>query len=123
MRHGKKVKKLSRTSSHRRALMRNLALALFKYEQITTTLHKAKAIRPYVEKLITKARINTVAQKRLVAKNITERKVLVKLFDDIAERYKKRPGGYTRIYKLGKRSNDGAEMAIIELVPEMLDQQ
>jgi len=121
MRHGRKVKKLSRTSSHRRALMRNLALALLKYEQITTTVQKAKALRPYVEKLITKARVETVAQKRLVAKHIPERKVLVKLFDDIAKRYENRPGGYTRIYKLWKRSNDGAEMAIIELVPEMLE--
>lgn len=121
MRHGRKVKKLSRTSSHRRALMRNLALALLKYEQITTTVQKAKALRPYVEKLITKARVETVAQKRLVAKHIPERKVLVKLFDDIAKRYENRPGGYTRIYKLGKRSNDGAAMAIIELVPEILE--
>lgn len=120
MRHGDKVKKLSRTYSHRKALLRNLAISLFKYESIKTTLAKAKALRPFAEKLITKARNDTIASRRLVFSRIRDKKVLKKLFEDIALRYKNRPGGYTRIYKLGKRISDGSEMAIIELVEEKL---
>ncbi|OHD56748.1 MAG: 50S ribosomal protein L17 [Spirochaetes bacterium GWF1_49_6] len=120
MRHGKKVRKLSRTSSHRKALMQNLASALFNYESIKTTIQKAKALRPYAEKLITKARTDTVAMRRLLARTIKDDELLRKLFGDIALRYKERPGGYTRIFRLGFRSNDGTEMAMIELVPEML---
>jgi large subunit ribosomal protein L17 len=120
MRHGKKVRKLSRTGSHRKALMQNLASALFQYESITTTIMKAKALRPYAEKLITKARTDTVAMRRLLARTIKDDELLRKLFGDIALRYKERPGGYTRIFRLGFRSNDGTEMAMIELVPEML---
>jgi large subunit ribosomal protein L17 len=120
MRHKKTIKKLSRRESHRKSLMRNLAKDLFKYEAIQTTLEKAKAVRPFAEKLITKSKKNTVHSKRLVARDIVEREVLIKLFDDIALRYQNRPGGYTRIYRLGKRGNDGAERAIIELVPELL---
>jgi len=121
MRHGNKVKKLSRTTSHRRALVRNLATSLFKYERIITTVEKAKFIRPFAEKLITKAKTDTVASRRLVFQTIRDEAVLNKLFTDIAKRYQNRPGGYTRIIRLGYRSNDGAERAIIELVEEKLE--
>ena len=121
MRHGKKVKKLSRLESHRKALMRNLASSLIDYESVKTTIDKAKAVRPFVEKLITKAKKNTVHSKRLVARDIYIREILIKLFDDIALRYHNRNGGYTRIYRLGYRTNDGSEMALIELVPEILE--
>ncbi|OHD55988.1 MAG: 50S ribosomal protein L17 [Spirochaetes bacterium GWF1_51_8] len=120
MRHGKKVNKLSRTSSHRKALMRNLATALFRYESIKTTIMKAKALRPYAEKIITKVRQDDVAMRRLIARDIQDDEIIKKLFEDIAKRYMNRPGGYTRIFRLGFRANDGSEMAIIELVPEML---
>ena len=120
MRHGKKVNKLSRTSSHRKALMRNLATALFRYESIKTTIMKAKALRPYAEKIITKARKDDVAMRRLIARDIQDPEILTKLFEDLARRYMTRPGGYTRIFRLGFRTNDGSEMAIIELVPELL---
>ncbi|NPV39330.1 MAG: 50S ribosomal protein L17 [Brevinematales bacterium] len=121
MRHGNRVKKLSRTTSHRRALVRNLATSLFKYERIITTVEKAKFIRPFAEKLITKAKTDTVASRRKVFETIRDEAVLNKLFVDIAKRYANRPGGYTRIIRLGYRSNDGAERAIIELVEEKLE--
>lgn len=120
MKHGDKVKKLSRTTSHRTALYRNMATSLFKFENITTTIDKAKALRPYAEKLITKAKTNTVASKRIVSENIKDRAIVTKLFNDIAKRYQNRKGGYTRIYRLGYRATDGAEMAMIELVAEEL---
>lgn len=116
MRHGKTIAKLGRTSSHRKALMKNLATNLIKREKITTTIDKAKAIRPYVEKLITRAKESSVHNKREAAKKIQDRKVLIKLFDDIGPRFKERNGGYTRIMRLGLRPGDAAEMAIIELV-------
>lgn len=120
MRHGKKINKLSRTSSHRKALMKNLARSLFKYESITTTVDKAKALRPYAEKMITKARKNNLTARRDIAADLNDPEIVKKLMSDIALRYANRPGGYTRIYRLGSRVNDGAEMAIIELVPELL---
>ncbi|HOG64437.1 MAG TPA: 50S ribosomal protein L17 [Spirochaetota bacterium] len=116
MRHGKTIAKLGRTSSHRKALMKNLATNLLKREKITTTIDKAKAIRPYVEKLITRAKESSVHNKREAAKKIQDRTVLIKLFDDIGPRFKERNGGYTRIMRLGLRPGDAAEMAIIELV-------
>ena len=116
MRHGKTIAKLGRTSAHRKALMRGLATNLLKRERITTTIDKAKAVRPYVEKLITRAKENTVHNKREAARRIQDRKVLVKLFDDIGPRFKERNGGYTRIMRLGFRPGDAAEVAIIELV-------
>lgn len=120
MKHGDKVKKLSRNTSHRTALYRNMATSLFRYENITTTVEKAKALRPYAEKLITKAKKNTLASKRIVSDSIKDRAIVTKLFNDIAKRYEKRNGGYTRIYRLGYRATDGAEMALIELVAEEL---
>lgn len=119
MRHGKTIAKLGRTSSHRKALMKNLATNLIKREKITTTIDKAKAIRPYVEKLITRAKESSVHNKREAAKKIQDRKVLIKLFDDIGPRFKERNGGYTRIMRLGLRPGDAAEMAIIELVVQV----
>ncbi|MGL4389199.1 MAG: 50S ribosomal protein L17 [Brevinema sp.] len=116
MRHGKKVAKLSRTRSARSALFRNLAQSLFKYESVTTTLTKAKALRPYAEKLITKAKTNNLHHRRLVLAKIYDKKVASKLFDDIAPRFAERNGGYLRISKLGQRQTDGAEMAIVEFV-------
>lgn len=123
MRHGDKLKTLSRTSSHRKSLLKNLATALFKYENITTTVQKAKALRPYAEKLITKAKSDDLAAKRLVSDKIKDRSIVTKLFGDIAKRYQNRNGGYTRIYRLGQRTTDGTEMAIIELVEEALPQK
>ncbi len=120
MRHGDKVKNLSRTYSHRKALLKNLAISLFKYESIKTTLAKAKALRPYAEKLITKAKKDSVSSRRIVFSKLRKKDIVKKLFEDIAQRYKNRNGGYTRIYRLGHRAGDGSEMAIIELVEELL---
>ncbi len=116
MRHRKKGRSLSRSPSHRKALLRNLATSLFHHERITTTTARAKELRPYAERLITLARRGDLHARRLVARRIRDRGVLMKLFDDIGPRYAERPGGYTRILKLGNRRGDAAEMALIELV-------
>jgi len=116
MRHGKKGRKLSRTASHRKATLRNMATSLFRYGRITTTTAKAKELRPFAERLITLARRGDVHARRLAARKIQDRQVLGSLFDEIAPRYAERPGGYTRILKLGNRKGDAAEMSLIELV-------
>ncbi len=116
MRHRKKGRQLSRTRSHRKATMRNLATSLFQHGRIETTTAKAKELRPYAERLITLARRGDVHSRRLAAMKIQDRQVLGKLFDDIAPRYMERPGGYTRVLKLGNRKGDAAEMSLIELV-------
>lgn len=116
MRHRKKGRNLSRSPSHRKALLRNMAMSLFQHERITTTTARAKELRPYAERLITLAKRGDLHARRLAARRITDRDVLGKLFDDIAPRYSERPGGYTRILKLGNRKGDAAEMALIELV-------
>lgn len=116
MRHRKKGRNLSRSPSHRRAVLRNLATSLFEHERITTTTAKAKELRPYAERLITLAKRGDLHARRLVGRRIGDRDVLGKLFDDIGPRYSERPGGYTRILKLGTRKGDAAEMALIELV-------
>lgn len=116
MRHRKKGRQLSRTRSHKRATMRNMATALFRHERIETTTAKAKELRPYAERLITLARRGDVHARRLAASKIHDREVLGKLFDEIAPRYAERPGGYTRVLKLGSRKGDAAEMSLIELV-------
>lgn len=115
MRHRKKGRELSRTRSHKRATLRNMATSLFRHERIRTTQAKAKELRPFAERLITEAREDDVASRRRVRRHIADREVLGKLFDDIAPRYRDQEGGYTRILKLGARKGDGAEMAIIEL--------
>ena len=116
MRHRKKGRQLSRTRSHRKAVLRNLATSLFRHGRIETTTAKAKELRPYAERLITLARRGDVHSRRLAARKIQDRAVLGKLFDDIAPRYAERPGGYTRVLKLGNRKGDAAEMSLIELV-------
>ncbi len=116
MRHKISGRKLNRTSQHRRALFANLANALFKHEQIKTTLPKAKDLRPYAEKLITLAKKGGLHSKRLAMAKLRDNSVVSKLFSVIAERYSERSGGYTRVLKSGYRYGDTAPMAIIELV-------
>jgi large subunit ribosomal protein L17 len=116
MRHRVAGRKLQRTSSHRAALFRNMAAALIKHEQITTTTAKAKELRPYVEKLITLAKKGGLSNRRLAHARLMDDTQLVKLFDVIAPRYAERNGGYTRVIKAGIRANDAAPIAIIEFV-------
>lgn len=116
MRHGDKIKNLSRTASHRRALLSNLACQLFEHKRITTTLGKARALRPYVEPLITKAKENSTHQRRIVFSYLQDKEAVSELFDVISAKVAGRPGGYTRIIKLGIRVGDNAEIAMIELV-------
>ncbi|EMD82269.1 50S ribosomal protein L17 [Pacificimonas flava] len=116
MRHRYGQAKLQRTSSHRIAMLRNMAAALIKHEQIKTTLPKAKALRPYVEKLVTLAKKGGLSNRRLAMSRLMDDAQLVKLFDVLADRYSDRPGGYTRIIKAGMRASDSAPMAFIEFV-------
>ncbi|MBA4042194.1 MAG: 50S ribosomal protein L17 [Sphingobium sp.] len=116
MRHRVGGRKLSRTSAHRTALFRNLSAALIKHEQITTTLPKAKELRPYVEKLITLAKKGGLSNRRLAHARLLDEVQLAKLFDVLAARYADRNGGYTRIIKAGPRASDASPMAIIEFV-------
>lgn len=116
MRHRKAGRKLQRTSAHRLALFRNMSAALIKHEQITTTLAKAKELRPYVEKLITLAKKGGLSNRRLAHGRLLDDVQLVKLFDVLGERYKDRAGGYTRVIKAGIRASDAAPIAIIEFV-------
>jgi ribosomal protein L17 len=116
MRHKLGQRKLGRTSSHRRALLRNMAAAVIKHEQITTTLPKARELRPYVEKLITLAKHGGLSNRRLAHARLLDDAQLAKLFTVLAERYATREGGYTRIIKAGYRGSDAAPMAVIELV-------
>jgi len=116
MRHGHSGRKLQRKSGHRAALLRNLATALVKHEQIMTTAPKAKELRPYVEKLITLAKRGGLSNRRLALSRLGDETQLKKLFDVLAERYAGRDGGYTRVIKAGLRAGDAAPMAVIELV-------
>jgi large subunit ribosomal protein L17 len=116
MRHRVAGRKLQRTSSHRLALFRNMAAALIKHEQITTTTAKAKELRPYVEKLITLAKKGGLSNRRLAHSRLMDDTQLVKLFDVIGPRYAERDGGYCRVIKAGIRKNDAAAISIIELV-------
>ena len=125
MRHKVSKRKLNRTSSHRKALLANMAVALIKHEQIKTTLPKAKELAPYVEKLITLGKKGDLTARRRLYSIIREKNWGAKVFDILAERYKERNGGYTRIMKAGFRYGDSAPMAVIELVdrdPEALGQ-
>jgi len=116
MRHRKNGRKLNRTASHRRAMLRNMATSLFLHERIETTTAKAKELRPYAERLITLAKRGDLHARRLAAAKMRDRDVVGKLFDELGPRFQDRPGGYTRILKLGARKGDAAEMALIELV-------
>ncbi|MCG3174425.1 MAG: 50S ribosomal protein L17 [Myxococcota bacterium] len=116
MRHLKSGRQLSRNSSHRKATLRNMASNLFEHERITTTLPKAKELRMFAEPLITLGKRDNEASRRLASRRLGADRMVGKLFDDIAPRFSSRAGGYTRIYRLGRRPGDAAEMAIIELV-------
>ena len=116
MRHRIKGRKLGRTSAHRLATLRNLSIALFTHERITTTLMKAKEMRSFAEKLITVSRKDTLHARRNVARDIRDKAALQKLFETLGPRYADRPGGYTRLYHVGHRPGDAADMAIVELV-------
>jgi len=116
MRHGKKVNHLGRTNSHRKAMMGNMATSLILHKRITTTLAKAKALRIYVEPILTKSKNDTTHSRRTVFSYLQDKDAVSILFRDIAEKIANRPGGYTRIIKMENRLGDNAEMAIIELV-------
>ena len=116
MRHRIAGRKLGRTSAHRMATLRNLSVALIEHERITTTLAKAKEVRRFAEKLVTIAKRETLHARRTALKQVPNRKAVAKLFDTLSARYASRPGGYTRILKLGPRRGDNAEMALIEFV-------
>ena len=116
MRHGISGRKLGRKTGHRHALLRNMAAALIKHEQIKTTLPKAKELRPYVEKLISLAKRGGLSNRRLAMSRLGDEAQLKKLFDVLADRYSDREGGYTRVLRAGVRAGDAVQMAIIELV-------
>lgn len=116
MRHGKSGRKLNRTASHRKAMFMNLSQALIKHEQIVTTLPKAKDLAPIVEKLITLGKKGGLANRRLAVARLQDETLVKKVFDELADRYKERAGGYTRVLKAGFRHGDNAPMAVIELV-------
>lgn len=116
MRHLVKGKKLRRDTAHRRALLRNLVTSFLEKERVRTTLAKARAAKPLAEKMITLAKRDTLHTRRLALRLIYKKTVVKKLFDEIGPRFSERPGGYTRIVKVGPRAGDGAEMAILELI-------
>ncbi|GGX42590.1 MULTISPECIES: 50S ribosomal protein L17 [Undibacterium] len=123
MRHRHGLRKLNRTSSHRLAMLRNMAVSLLRHEAIKTTVPKAKELRRVVEPLITMGKTNTLANKRLAFARLRDREIVQKLFAEIGPRYATRPGGYLRILKMGFRVGDNAPMAFVELVdrPEISD--
>jgi large subunit ribosomal protein L17 len=112
----KRGRRLGGSASHQKAILSNLAQELFWDERVTTTVAKAKMLRPYAEKMITKARRGSLHDRRLILRDIGDTQVVTRLFDEVAPRYAERPGGYTRLLRLGRRRGDGAEMAIVELV-------
>ena len=116
MRHGDKIKNLGRTASHRKALLTNLAIELIQHKRIVTTLTKAKSLRTWIEPLITKAKDNSTHSRRVVFSYLQNKEAVAELFSTVAEKVASRPGGYTRILKLGIRTGDNAEKAMIELV-------
>ncbi|MBW2452392.1 MAG: 50S ribosomal protein L17 [Deltaproteobacteria bacterium] len=118
MRHRKSGKRLGRNTSHRKAMMRNMVTSLFDHEKITTTDARAKELRKVAEKLITMAKRGDLHSRRMALEVVRDKQVVAKLFETIAPRYQKRPGGYTRIIKLGHRAGDNAALSIIELVEE-----
>lgn len=118
MRHRKKGRQLSRTAAHRRAALRNMVTALFRHERVVTTVARAKELRPFAERLITLARRGDLHARRRVERHLKDRDVAGRLFHELGPRFASRPGGYTRIVKLGHRPGDGAELARIELLSE-----
>ena len=116
MRHRKSGRSLNRTSSHRKAMMRNMAASLFRHEQIQTTVPKAKELRRFAEPLITLAKTPSVANRRIAFARLRDREMVTKLFDTLGERYRDRPGGYTRILRCGYRAGDAAPMAYVQLI-------
>ena len=116
MRHRQGLRKLNRTSEHRQAMLRNMCVSLLQHEAIKTTVPKAKELRRVVEPLITLAKISSVANRRLAFARLRDRDVVTKLFNELGPRYQARPGGYTRILKMGFRVGDNAPMAFVELV-------
>ena len=116
MRHRKSGRKFNRTSAHRQAMLRNMAVSLFEHEAIKTTLPKAKELRRVAEPLITLAKNDSVANRRLAFSRTRSKEIVGKLFDELGPRYKQRPGGYVRILKMGYRTGDNAPMAYVELV-------
>ncbi len=124
MRHGHGLRKLNRTSEHRLAMLRNMMNSLIQHEVIKTTLPKAKELRRVIEPMITLAKEDTLANKRLAFNRLRDRDMVVKLFADLGPRYKARPGGYTRILKMGFRVGDNAPMALVELMdrPEVKEE-
>ncbi len=116
MRHKQSGRKLNRNSSHRKAMFRNMAVSLMQHEIIKTTVPKAKELRRVAEPLITLAKTDSVAKRRLAYSRLRDRKIVTKLFNELGPRYKQRPGGYLRILKCGYRAGDKAPMAIVELV-------
>ena len=125
MRHLKSKRKLNKTSSHRKAMLANMAVALIKHEQIQTTLPKAKELSPFVDKLITLGKKGDLASRKKASSILPEKQWTSKIFDELSERYKERDGGYTRVLKASFRYGDSAPMAVIELVdrnPEALGQ-
>ena len=116
MRHRKSGRKFNRTSAHRQAMLRNMAVSLFEHEAIKTTLPKAKELRRVAEPLITLAKNDSVANRRLAFSRTRSKEIVGKLFDELGPRYKQRPGGYVRILKMGFRTGDNAPMAYVELV-------
>ena len=123
MRHGKNHRKLNRTSSHRKAMFKNMTTSLLKNEIIRTTLPKAKELRKYAEPLITLARESSVHNQRIAFSRLRDREIVIKLFGEIGPRYSKRNGGYTRILKCGFRKGDNAPMAYIELVDRPVEEK
>lgn len=116
MRHGRRINHLSRTAAHRDAMLSNMAASLIKEKRINTTLAKAKALRKYVEPLITKAKEDSTHQRRIVFSCLRDKEAVTELFREVSQKIANRNGGYTRILKLGRRLGDGAEMAMMELV-------
>lgn len=116
MRHRKSGRHFNRTSSHRRAMLRNMAVSLLRHELIQTTVPRAKELRRVVEPLITKAKADSVAKRRLAFARLRDRGMVTKLFNELGPRYRERPGGYMRIVKSGYRPGDSAPMAVVELV-------
>ncbi len=118
MRHRVKGRQLSRTASHKKAMLNNMASSLFRHDAVVTTTAKAKELRPFAEKLITLARRGDLHARRQIERRIKDREVLDRLFSEIGPRFASRPGGYTRILKLGFREGDGADVSRIELLAE-----